>query len=89
MIESLLIMGCIFGNSTGCVTAGQAYYQTTELPAIVSKIEKEQVEAVYIVTTMSTVIERKATFGIGYNFVASLDFTSGSGAPFLKWTKGF
>jgi len=89
MIESLLIMGCIFGNSNSCVTSGQAYYKTTELPSIVSMIEKNNREAVYAVTTLSTIFEKKATVGIGYNFVASLDFNSGSGAPFLKWTKGF
>lgn len=88
-IETLLIFSCIFGNSNSCITSGQAYYLTTELPAIVNKIEKEQVEAVYITTMMATALEKKATVGIGYNFVASVDFTSGSGSPFLKWTKGF
>lgn len=88
-IEALLIIGCVFGNGESCVTSGQAYYQSTDLPYIVSQFEREHKTAVYTFTLVSTLFERKVTAGIGDNFVASIDFTKGTGVPFLKYTVGF
>jgi hypothetical protein len=88
-IESLLIIACVFGNGNSCTTSAQAYYLTTDLPDYVASIEREHKQAVYAATLLATALERKASVGIGYNLVASMDFTSGTGAPYLKWVWGF
>lgn len=88
-MEILLLTGCLFGNSNSCITSVQSYYLTTSLPAYINTLEKEHKQAVMAITLMGTMFERKASIGIGYNLVATMDFTTGVGSPYLKWSWGF
>lgn len=84
-IFTLLVMTCIYGNNTGCINMGNAYYLTTPLPGFVEYANKEYKTFTTVVGAIGLAKERHISANIGYNFSGSLDFKSDSTVTFLKW----
>ena len=88
-LESMLLIGCIFGNDKSCLTSAQAYYQVTEWPRHVQKYVEERQSLSQTILLMGVIHNKKATAGLTENIAASVDFTTGSGYWELRWTYGF
>jgi hypothetical protein len=86
---SLLLFVCSFGNTNGCTQTANAYYLTTPLPGYVERIRKEESTLAYSAIFLTSIYEKKASLGIGYNLTTSLDLNQGTAVPYIRWSYKF
>lgn len=74
MLETLLILACIGGNSNSCLTSGDAYQHYSGLKEAIEKYGKEHPILAQTLGAIALVKEKRTTFQIHgpYFFESSL-----------------
>lgn len=86
---SLLVLGCVYGNTNSCATSGNAVYVTTPGPQYVEYINKEYKEFAFSAGALAVAHERRLTTNIGYNFTTTLDWKKDLKVEFIRWETSF
>lgn len=71
-MELLLALGCVFGNSNGCLTGAQAYGRYTGIEKNLQDYGEKHPEVSYSLAVAGAAKEQKLALPIAYGFYTTI-----------------